>query len=350
MEKMLNTSFWNNTLAEWLIALGAILFTILIFNAVLKFGIKRMNRFAQKTENTYDDLLVDVLKKTSFLTKLVAGLFVGSHLLNLPKEISNGVQSALLIFILIQIALWGQVVIDDILARIIAKKGEEARSQVPMFSFMGFLGRVLLWSLVVLLALDNLGFDVTALIAGMGVGGVAIALASQRILGDLFSSLSIIFDKPFVNGDFIIVDNMSGTVEHIGLKSTRVRSLSGEQLIFSNSDLLSSRIRNFKRMNERRAVFEIGIIYETSHEKLAKIPGMIKEIIEAQENTRFDRSHFKAYGDFSLNFETVYYMLVPDYVSYMDKQQAINLALFKKFEEEGLEFAYPTKVVYNKNA
>jgi small-conductance mechanosensitive channel len=173
-----------------------------------------------------------------------------------------------------------------------------------------------------------------------------VALAAQNILGDLFASLSIVLDKPFVMGDFIIVGSQMGTVEKVGLKTTRVRALSGEQLIFANTDLLQSRIQNFKRMQERRVVFTIGVLYETPREKLAEIPRIIREIVESQDGTRFDRSHFKEFGDFSLNFETVYYVQVPDYNVYMDVQQAINLAMFERLAAEGIEFAYPTQKLY----
>jgi len=188
--------------------------------------------------------------------------------------------------------------------------------------------------------------DVTALVAGLGVGGIAVALAVQNILGDLFASFSIVLDRPFVMGDFIIVGDYMGTVEHVGLKTTRIRSLSGEQLVFSNTDLLGSRIRNYKRMAERRVVFSLGVLYQTSPEQLEKIPQMIREIVEAQTPVRFDRAHFKEYGASSLNFEVVYYILDPDYNRYMDIQQAVNLEIYRRFDEEGIEFAYPTQTLY----
>jgi small-conductance mechanosensitive channel len=207
---------------------------------------------------------------------------------------------------------------------------------------MGFVGRLVLWTAVLLLVLENLGVDVTALIAGLGVGGIAVALAVQNILGDLFASLSIVLDKPFAVGDFLIIDDFLGSVEHVGLKTTRLRSLSGEQLIFSNADLLGSRIRNYGRMFERRVVFTLGVTYQTPREKLVQIPIIIRKAIEEQEKVRFDRSHFQAYGDFSLNFETVYYVLAPDY-------NAINLRIHERFEQEGIEFAYPTQTLLVKS-
>jgi small-conductance mechanosensitive channel len=206
--------------------------------------------------------------------------------------------------------------------------------------------RVIVWAFVVLLILDNLGFNITTLVAGLGVGGIAIAMASQNILADLFASLSILLDKPFKVGDFITVGEFLGSVEYIGLKTTRLRSLGGEQLIFSNTDLLSSRIRNYKRMLERRIAFTVGVEYDTEYEKLERIPGMIKDIILSVDVTRFDRSHFISYGDFSLNIETVYYVLSADYTTYADVQQEINLKLFKKFKEEGIVFAFPTQTIH----
>ena len=172
------------------------------------------------------------------------------------------------------------------------------------------------------------------------------ALAVQNILGDLFASLSIVLDKPFVVGDFLAVGEHLGSVEKIGLKTTRLRSLSGEQLVFSNTDLLKSRIKNYGRMFERRVAFKIGVTYETPREKLKRIPRIIREIIQGRENTRFDRSHFQEYGAYSLNFETVYYVLSPDYAVYMDIQQDIYFELHERLEQEGVEFAYPTQKLF----
>jgi len=177
------------------------------------------------------------------------------------------------------------------------------------------------------------------------VVGIAVALAVQNILGDLFASLTIVLDKPFIVGDFIIVGDSMGTVERVGLKTTRIRSLSGEQLIMPNSDLLQSRIRNYKRMQERRVPFSIRVVYETTGDKLKRIPGILKEVIESQEMTRFDRAHFKDYGNFSLNFEIVYWVLSPEKSRSMDIQQAINLSILERFQKEGIEFAYPTQTI-----
>ena len=219
--------------------------------------------------------------------------------------------------------------------------------RVTTLRALSFVGRTALFTIAALLALDNVpGVKITTLVASLGIGGIAVAMALQNILGDIFASLSILLDKPFVVGDFIIVEAHMGIVEYIGLKTTRIRSLSGEQLIFSNSDLLKSRIRNYKRMAERRVVFSIGVVYQTGYENLKMIPGIIRKIIDDQNHTRFDRAHFQGYGDYSLDFETVYYVLSPDYNLYMDIQQLINLEIFRQFESMGIEFAYPTQTVF----
>jgi small-conductance mechanosensitive channel len=228
------------------------------------------------------------------------------------------------------------------------KNLEDDVTAVMSMNILAILARLVVWSLVLLVSLENLGVDVTAMVAGLGIGGVAVALAAQNILGDLFASLSIVIDKPFVLGDFLIVGDQLGSVEQIGMKTTRIRSLSGEQIVFGNSDLLSSRVRNYGRMYERRVPFKIGVVYQTTRDQLEMIPTILKEAVEAQgeERTRFDRSHFQSYGDFALVFETVYYVLSPDYNVYMDCQQDINLRIFQRFEEEGIEFAYPTQTLF----
>ena len=206
--------------------------------------------------------------------------------------------------------------------------------------------KVAVWGLGVTFLLDNLGFKISAVVAGLGIGGIAVALAAQTVLGDLFSYFTIFFDRPFEVGDFIVIDDFLGTVEYIGIKTTRLRSLSGEQLIFSNTDLTSSRLRNYKRMENRRVVFQLGVTYQTKTEQLREIPEIIAHIIKKSDNTVFDRAHFSSYGDFSLNFETVYYVKSRDYNIYMDTQQTINLLIYRQFAEEGIEFAYPTQTLF----
>lgn len=223
---------------------------------------------------------------------------------------------------------------------------EKDAASATTLNAVAFLGKIALWTVALLLALDNLGVDITALVTGLGIAGIAVALALQNILSDLFASIAIVVDKPFLVGDYIVVGEMRGTVQRIGLKTTRIRSLTGEQVVIANSELLRQRIHNFKQMQERRATFSFGVVYETPLDKLAAIPAMVRAAVEAQPHTRFDRAHFKEYGEYALVFEVVYWMLRPDYDLYMDTQQAINLELYRRFAAEGIRFAYPTHTVY----
>ncbi|MDF2930464.1 MAG: Mechanosensitive ion channel [Anaerospora sp.] len=206
--------------------------------------------------------------------------------------------------------------------------------------------RVAIWGIGLVFLLDNLGFQISTVIAGLGIGGIAVALAAQAMLRDLFSYVGIVFDRPFEIGDFITIDGHMGTIEHIGIKTTRIRSLGGEQLIFSNSDLTNSRIQNLKRMETRRIVFKFRIHYETTSQQLREIPVIVKQIIEGIADTRFDRAHFSALGESFLNFDVVYYVLGNDYTLYMNIQQEINLKLKEALEERNIRFAYPAQTIY----
>jgi len=342
----LEFSIGQVNLVDALIALAVALGVFALLFAARRVLLNRWSRFAETTVNSFDDDLVAVLRRTQWWFLLVVGLYVGALSLDLPEQGDRFFHSVTVLTLLMQTGLWSSTFLAQLLERYQVKRRETDPGSATALSLVNFIGRVVLWSIILLLTLDNLGINVTALIAGLGVGGIAIALAVQNILGDLFASLSIVLDKPFAVGDFLIIDDLLGSVEHVGLKTTRLRSLSGEQLVFSNSDLLKSRIRNYGRMYERRVVFEIGVTYQTPRSKLEIIPSILREAVEASEGTRFDRSHFKAYGNFSLNFETVYYVLSADYNRYMDIQQAVNLHIHQRFEEEGIEFAYPTQTVF----
>jgi len=343
---MFETMYLGNTIQDWLIGIGVAVAVFLLLKAVRRVVIRRLGKFAEKTKTEIDDLIVEVLKKTRFFFFAVLAMYAGSQVLTLSPSGLKLLNVILVLGALLQAALWGNVVISFLLTRAVKQRVDTDAAGATTLSALGVVAKLVLWSIILLLALDNLGVNITGLVAGLGIGGIAVALALQNILGDLFASLSIALDKPFVIGDFIIVDQLLGTVEHIGLKTTRIRSLSGEQIVFSNTDLLNSRVRNFKRMYERRVVFGIGVTYQTSHEKLSAIAAMLRQIIEAQANVRFDRAHFKEYADSSLNYEIVYYVKSPDYTKYMDIQQAINLEIYRKFQDEGIEFAYPTRTLY----
>ncbi len=342
----LDYTFYNNTLRLWLISAGVTVVAWMALAALRRILIRQITRFSQKTANQIDDLLAAVLGGTRTWFLLGLGLFAGSTVLTLAPEVDANLRTVVVVVTLAQAGVWGSVAARFLLKNYQKERLEDDPGAATMIGALGFLVRIVLWAVVLLLALDNLGVDITALVAGLGVGGVAVALAVQSILGDLFASLAIVLDKPFVLGDFIVVGDLMGTVEHIGLKTTRLRSLGGEQLIFSNADLLSSRVRNYKRMFERRVVFTLGVTYQTPREKLILIPTIIREAFEAQEKTRFDRSHLSGYGASSIDFETAWFVLAPEYGVYMDVQQAAYLQIHRRFEEEGIEFAYPTQTIF----
>jgi small-conductance mechanosensitive channel len=340
-------SFYHNTLKNWLIALGIALVAFLFLRLLRAVSYRKVKTFAERTTTSLDDLVAELIYRTKYVFLSLLSIYLGSLLLTLPATVKVVINKLMTMALLIQGAFWGSAIFDHLVRRHQQrKKAEEDTAGLMTFTALGFILRLVLWSIVAILALDNLGVQVTALVAGLGVGGIAVALAVQNILGDLFASMSIVLDKPFVIGDFIIVDDIMGTVEHVGLKTTRLRSLSGEQIIFANSDLLKSRIKNYKRMEERRVVLFLGVVYQTPAEKLAAIPRLVREIVETQELARFDRSHLKEFGDFALIFENVYSLKTPDYDAYMDTQQAINLDIYRRFQEEGIEFAYPTQTIF----
>ncbi len=338
--------FVANSPRQWALALVVGLATFLALNLALRIIRGRAVKFAARTTTGWDDVIVLALGKTYPLFIPILSLSAALGALEVPERFRNVVEIAAILSLLLQLGIWMSAGFGGWLQRYTAREMTGDAAAATTMSALAFAIRLVLWTVILLLALDNLGINITALVAGLGVGGIAIALATQNILGDLFASLSIVLDKPFVLGDFVAVDDFRGNVEHIGLKTTRIRSLSGEQLVFSNSDLLGSRLRNFGRMAHRRVVFSLGVTYQTPRDKLSLIPDIMRAAIEEQDKTRFDRSHFKEFGDFSLNFESVYYVLSREFNDYMDIQQAVNLRVHERFEAEGIEFAYPTQTVF----
>lgn len=338
----LDRGFYDNTAQQWLTALAILLGGALLFPVIHAVLVRRAARLAERLESDWDDALVEAFRRTRYWFLLALAFYLASLVLTLPVKVRAILEAAIILTLLAQAAIWGNTAINVGLERYSKRQREKDPAAVTTVSALSFIGKLALFVVLVLLALDNVGVEVTALIAGLGIGGIAVALAAQNILGDLFASLSIVLDKPFVLGDFIVVGDMMGNVEKIGLKTTRLRSLSGEQLVVSNNDLLQSRIRNFKRMAERRAVFTVRVAYDTPRDKLAAIPQMIRETIEAQPGLRFDRAHFKEFGVYALIYEAVYYVTSPDFNLYMDRQQAINLALYDRFAAQGVPFAQPT--------
>lgn len=341
----------GNSLLIW--ALGAAIFFVvwLVLIILRRVVSRKLGNLADRKNIVALHVADEVVGATKQWFLFLIAAFVGSRFWELSPSVDSVFVKGAVIALVVQVGLW---TVNALLTLIQSKREaelEENRGAVAAMDVLSFVARVVIWTMVLLLILDNLGINITALVAGLGVGGIAVALAAQNILGDLFASLSIILDKPFVVGDFLIIGEHLGNVEKVGIKTTRLRSLSGEQLVFSNNDLLNSRIRNYGRMFERRVLFTIGVTYQTSAEKLKKIPTIIREIIESQDDVRFDRAHFQKYGDFALIFESVYYVLSPDYNYYMDIQHAINVQIFEAFEKQNIDFAYPTQTLYvNKSA
>jgi small-conductance mechanosensitive channel len=337
---------YHNSMRQWAIAIAvaaAAFVALLLIRSVL---VGRLGTIAKRTTTDVDNILVELVARTRPYFLAAAAIVFGEHFLVLPPTTDRYFDAGFALVLLVQCGLWAAGAVDLWIHRQMALR--EARTDLASVTTMRALGigvKVLLWTIIFISALDKFGVNVTTLVTGLGIGGVAIALAVQNVLGDLFAALSIVLDKPFDVGDAIAVDQVQGTVEKIGLKTTRIRSISGEQIIVSNGELLKSRIRNYKRQLDRRVVFLTDVTYRTKPEVMARIPGMIREVVAAQHPVRFDRSHFTQYTDSSLRIETVYYVLDADYTRYLDIQQTINLELLRRFNAERIEFAFPTRTV-----
>ncbi|MCP5518518.1 MAG: mechanosensitive ion channel family protein [Verrucomicrobiales bacterium] len=346
MTEFLTHQFLGNTVRNWLVAAAITLF-VLVALFVLRAGLRRyVGSFVRRTQVRWDDAVGQVLERTHWLLLLAVAVLLGSQALNLVEKVREVIRNGVTVVLVIQGGIWVVCLIGFFAQEYRERRLREDPASATTVNAIAFLARLGTWATVILLILANLGIEITPLLAGLGVGGIAVALAVQTILKDLLASFSILLDKPFVIGDFLILGDLMGSVEHIGIKTTRLRSLSGEQLVFANADLLDSRIRNYGRMRERRVAFALGVTYQTPRAKLERIPALIRAAVESQSHTRFDRCHFKEYGSFALNFETVYYVGVPDYAVYMDIQQAINLRIHEAFEREAIEFAYPTQTLF----
>lgn len=287
-----------------------------------------------------------VARRLRVCVLVALALYLATQFVPPPFGLQVWVNRVALIAVLLQVAEWTSAGIGIYLERYRRQRLDEDATSVTALQAFGVIARVALWTLVLLVALENLGINVNTLIASVGLASIAIGLAVQNILSDLFAALSIVVDKPFVVGDFIMVDNFMGTVERIGLKSTRVRSLSGELLVFSNSDLLRSRLRNFKDLQERRAVLTVGVVYQTPPEQVLRVPVLLREAIESVPDVRFERAHFKEFGASALIFEAVYWVQSAEFVKFMDAQQAVNVRVLERFNAEGIAFAYPTQTLY----
>jgi small-conductance mechanosensitive channel len=335
MEKFLQKEYYHNTVQEYLIVASIIVFSVLVLKAIKSIIIKRLRIAASKTEGTTDDFIVDGLDRFGLPVVLFGVMAWALQLLEISDKVSKTIDTTITVIITYYILRFLSSVILMLLQSRIRRQ-EHGEEKIKQLGGLMLVINFFIWIVGIIFLLENLKYDVGAIIAGLGIGGIAIALAAQNILGDLFNYFVIYFDRPFEVGDFIVVDDKSGTVEYLGIKTTRIRALSGEQLIIGNSNLTGSRIHNFKRMINRRIVFTINVDHRTPLEKVKSIPGILRKIVEEQKPVLFDRAHFAAYGDWSLKFEVVYFVLSDDFNKYMDVQQNINYRIREEFEKNGI--------------
>ncbi len=345
MKEFLQTVWWNNTIQSYLIALGVFTGGVIFLRLVRKGVVRYLRAWAQKSTGTIDDFLVSVLERNLLPIFNLGALYLAMRYLTLTatgdKIINIGYGVVITYFVVRVILRLIRHGLENY-----ADKHEDPEGKKRELRGISSIINLVIWLLAIVFMLSNLGYNVTGIVAGLGIGGIAIALAAQAILGDLFSYFVILFDKPFDLGDFITVDDKKGTIEKVGLKTTRIRSLTGEIIVMSNTNLTNARLHNFKKLERRRIAFTLTVTYETPLELLEKIPEMLREIISGREQITFDRAHLAAFADSSINFDVVYFVEQPDFVFHMDNQQAIFLAILKKFASEGIQFAYPTQTVY----
>lgn len=340
----MSETFLGNPVSGWLTAAAIFLAVLAVLWLARHLVGRYLEKMAKATTTAVDDVLVVVIASTRPVFLLAISLWTGSKVLEVGARAEVVLGRIALGVVLLQIGVWATTFCAEGLEQFRRERADQG-DIITWVAPLAWVGKAIIWSIILLIGLEKLGADITSLVTGLGIGGIAVALAVQSVLGDLFSAFSIFIDKPFVIGDYLVVDNLNGTVEHVGFKTTRLRSLNGEQLVFSNSDLVASRIQNFGSLVERRAKFTVGVTYDTPPETLESIPGMIREIIESHDRTRFERSHFKEFGDSALVVETVYQVLEPAFQAYMEIQEAVNLELMQRFAAQGIEFAYPTQTI-----
>lgn len=333
----------DHPIALWLaaVALGVALF--LALTLVLRLARSRLERLAQPGGHGAAGAAARVLRRTSWLILALASLLIAADLTGAPFPGRSGAGHLWFVLVALQLALWLDRGIEVGLSHAVAARGRAGSITATLLSF---LLRALVWVIVLLAMLDNVGVNITALVASLGIGGVAVALAVQTILSDLFASISIGLDKPFEAGDFIVFGTVAGSIEHVGLKTTRIRSLGGEQIVCSNTELLKQTIQNYKRMQQRRIVFSIRVTYRTPVDQVAAVPGIIRAQIERQPDTRFDRAHLARMAESALEFEAVYYVMSADYNRYMDLQQAIYLGVMRDLQAAGIALALPESILH----
>ena len=349
MQEFLNQTYFGNTLLIYAIGLGSFLLGAIIIFIINRVVLVRLQKWAKTTNTKIDDFLLRGLEKSIIPILYVLAFYLSVKTLTLHPKVERAIDVISVIlatyFIIKMITSAFRFGLHSYI-KIKAEAEEDAEKRIKQIRGITAIISFFIWVIGFVFLLDNLGFEITTVIAGLGIGGIAIALAAQAILGDLFSYFVIFFDRPFEIGDFIVIGEFKGNIEHIGIKTTRVRSLSGEQLVFGNSDLTNSRIQNFKRMERRRVVFKLGITYQTPAEKIEEAVKIVEQIIADHPDVTYDRGHFASFGPFSLDLEFVYFVLSNDYIQYMNIQQDVNFKVLREFERLGIEFAYPTQTLF----
>ena len=346
--QLLDRTWYGASVKQWLLATAVLAVTYLALAILQRVMARRLEGLAARTSTDWDDLIVEVVRRTRPYFLAAIAIYAATRVVAPPAEVARILRALAVIVVLLQAGVWGNGIIGFGAEHYIRKRAGGDSGTRTTIRAVGYAARFVLWGLLVVTALQNFGINVTALVTGLGIGGIAIALAVQNILGDLFAALAIVLDKPFVVGDFIIVDATMGTVEHVGLKTTRIRSLGGELIVMSNNDLLKSRIRNYRHMQERRVLFHLDVTYDTAPDKLERIPAIVQEVVQASQPTRFDRCHFLTWMESALRIETVYFVLDPDYNRFAAIQHAINIELLRRFAAEKIEFAFPSRTVVMK--
>ncbi len=343
--QILSREYYHNRLSEYLLCLAVLIGGFLAVKALQSLVSRRLAAWAEKTPTPFDNFLVERIRKTAIPLAYLGIAQASLRILNLTPRVERIIDMAGIVLLAFLAILFTVALVRFSFREYLRKQGEDASRDRALKGVVN-LANALVWIIGVLFMLDNLGFRISTVVAGLGIGGIAVALAAQTVLGDLFAYFTILFDRPFEIGDFVIVGDHMGVIERFGIKTTRIASLGGEQIVISNKDLTDSRVRNYKRMARRRVVFRLGVTYQTPAKALQEIPGIVAGIFLEIEGAALDRVHFFSYGDFSLIFEIVYYVEGNDYTKYMDIQQAANLKIFEEFERRRIEFAYPTQTLY----
>lgn len=339
--EFLELTFWNNTVSDYLVFLGVLAIGFALIFALGRVALKRIAANHERTQSPYAQLSLTGIKRYLLPTAYFTLFYACTRMLHLDAKLEHVVGCLSVLFAVVM----GAMFLASLATLFFTKLGKGKDSASLAIKWLIRLSKIVIWGIALILFLDNVGVKITSLVTGLGIGGVALAFAAQSALADIFCFFTIFFDKPFEIGDFIIAGEHMGNVEHIGVKTTRLRAIGGEQLIVSNADLTGSRIRNYKTMQQRRVSFTLAVTYDTPSEKLKAIPPMIQQIVEETEDTTFSRAHFASFGTYSLNFEIVYFVLSADYDRYMEINQRINLAIKDGFEQLGVSFALPTSMV-----